>query len=189
MVALTDRDEELKRLQAENERLSAIASEICPHCGGRRDVGLHSQDRCLCLPVIREKNEIIGELHVKIEQLQALNETLVESLRDRDAAFSKVMNEQCPSDEHHCACVPELRRAIEVWRAEDQRQQAEIRRLRSVVSEAQVEIMQLKAVVNLGLTALIAEDRNEMQLAAHEFERTARNIIASKQNPLSRKSP
>jgi hypothetical protein len=57
----------------------------------------------------------------ELKCLRLLNETLTESLRDRDAAFSKVMNEQCPSDEHHCTCVPALR--------------AEIAQLRVVLSE------------------------------------------------------
>jgi hypothetical protein len=63
----------------------------------------------------------LTEKDEEVRCLRSLNETLTESVRDRDAAFTRVMNELCPSDEHHCTCVPALR--------------AEIAQLRVVLSE------------------------------------------------------
>ena len=53
--------------------------------------------------------ETVLELYERLEQAEAE----LEDIRD---AHTRVMSEQCPADEVHCACVPILRRELaELW--------------------------------------------------------------------------
>ena len=105
---LTERNAEIERLDAEIDRLRAIIPVICPHCGGRNDVGPHSQDRCMCLPVIREKNEIISDLDAEIERLRGE----VEEAHTKDAVKTREINLLVPEVKRQQARAAEFARHL-----------------------------------------------------------------------------
>jgi hypothetical protein len=67
----------------------------------------------------------IGEVNVLADSIQsadydvlkAENEKLVNTLNDWSDQYTMVISDKCPSDEHHCACVPTLREEISKLRA------------------------------------------------------------------------
>jgi hypothetical protein len=77
---------------------------------------MHSIPGCTCSDCKFERyarSDVLA-LVTEVERLRS-------DLADRDAAHKRVIEERCPSDEHHCTCVPALR--------------AEIAQLRVVLSE------------------------------------------------------
>lgn len=81
-----------KVLHAENERLKAEVERL----------------------QISEVEQIARNIsEMRAIQVRAENERLTKALDDYHATFERVMNEQCPTDEKHCGCVPILRAEIE----------------------------------------------------------------------------
>jgi len=59
---------------------------------------------------ISELFDEIDRLERKIKKLEEDNEDLKSRLDDYRQDYEKVVNDQCPTDERHCGCVPILRR-------------------------------------------------------------------------------
>jgi len=84
--------DKIEALRAENERLKAEVERL----------------------QISEVEQIARNIsEMRAIQVRAENERLTKALDDYHATFERVMNEQCPTDEKHCGCVPILRAEIE----------------------------------------------------------------------------
>lgn len=61
----------------------------------------------------------IYDLRKKVAELEA-------ELKDRDDWFKARMSEDCPTDEVHCGCVPELKKRVQELEAELKSLKAEV---------------------------------------------------------------
>jgi hypothetical protein len=137
-------------LRVERETLAKVTSAI-------KEMGAALNEAKDEAAALRRFTEAWGGLDPRAVILRA--EKAEQRLADYAADAEKVLNEQCPSDEHHCSCVPHLRMEIDRLRrpckpdplaeahaalAEAtetaQRAMAEVKRLRHVESTASVII-------------------------------------------------
>jgi hypothetical protein len=83
----------------------------CPYCDQPRQDTFENRFRFECGTSLRAddhktiKQGDACQLRVELRAAQA-------ELADRRDSDQRILSEQCPSDEQHCACVPTLRREV-----------------------------------------------------------------------------
>lgn len=97
-----------------------------------------------------EKNYqgVVGHLYTaqeEIDKLQSRNMELETELQDIKDSYNKVMEENCPTDEVHCTCVPALRASRTKLEAEVEALEASRDDWHKIADSRSAEIIRLKS--------------------------------------------
>lgn len=166
----------------------------CPFCGANdyRVSRHHASDIVSC-------GHCCGENSVDWWNTRPIEDALRAELDDIKASHRAIMEEQCPTDERHCSCVPFLRRELETARTEnhwnrmktaEKREDGlrdELKQLRSKAVEMVSEIQSELDAANRRIAELEAE--NAALTAERDHARqdaaTVRLQLAETQRPFT----